>query len=144
MAGATAGPAQLPGGNTDAYRLARNVICAGYEGEVGPLRPSLAGLYDVGTAPAARAAGMTALTTIATKLEAMTQELIQLETPSSIAVDNGRAIARQEDMNSLIRQELDALARGDLAGAKTLDLATEPLDTAIGEFETHYGLVNCP
>jgi hypothetical protein len=140
----SATPSQSTGDDLQSYRLARNTICAGYDGAVGPLRPALVGLYDVGTTPSGRVTAIEALRSISTKLEAMTVELIQLDTPPSIAVDHGRSVARQEDMNSLIRQELDALGRDDLAGAQALDTATEPLDTTIGEFETHYGLVSCP
>lgn len=140
----TAAPFQSPGAELDAYKVARNAICARYEGNVGPLRPMLPGLYDVGTSPSARVEAIGALTSIVTQLEAMAGELLVLAASPEISADHVRSVARHEDMNSLIRQELVALAADDLAGAQALDLATEPLDADIGAFEAQYDLANCP
>jgi hypothetical protein len=142
------GPSPTPSATAEVtiaeYRAARDEICRRYGAELNPLKPQMDGIYDPEAAPADRAAKAQILAHYADRNDAMIAELRALRVPSSVAGDHNASVTQAEDSSDLIRGAVSRVEAGDLAGAKALDLATDPLSRDIEAFERKYGLAACP
>ena len=140
----TATPSGSPADPLIQYRADRDAICARYAAATDPLRPQFEDLYDPEETAADRAPKIAALDAFAAQYDLMVDELAELEAPPQIAADHAAAVARYEAVGSLIHGIVERLNAGDLAGAESLDLATDPIGIEIEQFETNHGLVGCP
>jgi hypothetical protein len=127
-----------------AYREARDEICERYVATTNPLRPEFEEMYAAADTPAERAPKIAALAAFAGQFDAMIDELAQLETPDVVARDHAADVARFEAEAGLIHSVVDRLNAGDLAGAKSLDDATNAISREIERFETRNVLSHCP
>ena len=146
--GATTDPSPAPSadaGPTEAsYRAARNAICLRYSGQLEPMKEQFGRLYDEGLTAAERDAIAATLTTFVGSAEAMVRELGDLEPPTSLVAKHAANVTNYENMNRLIRQLLARLAVDDLAGAELFDLATNPINEQVLQYEAEVVLTNCP
>ena len=126
------------------YSAARAVVCQRYTVEADSLKSQLADIYKADLPAAQRVAKIDALDQIRGITVAEIADLQSLDPPADIAADHAASIARMEDNLSLIVQELALLRNGDLAGAKAVDLGTDPISRQIEAFERTYGLARCP
>lgn len=128
----------------EAFRNARDEICNRYVAATDPLRPKFENLYDPADTPSERAPKIAALDDFATQYDLMIEELATLDAPPEIAEDHAATMARFDAVASLIHGIVERLNDGDLAGAESRDLATNPIANQIVAFETQYTLVGCP
>lgn len=147
--GAAAQPSSSPSSSAavvtlDDYRAGRDAICRKYGPETNPLKDRLGGIYDPETRASDRADAITALTQIVTNGDDATADIAHLSVPPEMAVDAALALDRMRQQSTLLHQELALLAEGDLAGAESLDLATDPLSRQIADFERKYEIAPCP
>lgn len=142
----TATPAPTPDAEALflAYRDTRDAICERYDQQTLPLRPQFENLYDPGESATERAPKVAALDAFATAYDAMVAELGALVAPPDIAAEHAADVARYDAVAGLIHGIVERLNAGDLAGAESLDLATNPISADISRFETRYVLRNCP
>lgn len=126
------------------YRTARNAICNASTPQVQTLIGQIDKIYDPTLTAAQRAPKVVALSTIASVAEQVVRDLDRLDVPTAIAADHAAQLAYYRSTIALIRQAVDAIGNGDLAGAQALDLATDPNSRAIEGFESKYGLAACP
>jgi hypothetical protein len=142
---ASAAPtASATGATLEAYRTARNAVCAKYGPIINPLKPVLDGLYDEALPAAERAVKVQTLTDIGHQIGLMTDELEALEPPASASADHVTQIANLRQTVQLIVQSASSTAAGNLIGGEALDKATDPLSRAIEAFESKYSLSSCP
>lgn len=126
------------------YRAERDEICARYVAATDPLRPQFADLYDPAETPAERAPKIAAIDAFADQYDLMVNELADLSAPPAIAGEHAATVARYDDVAGLIHGIVERLNAGDMAGAESLDLGTDPIAIEIEQFETNYDLVGCP
>ena len=126
------------------YRADRDEICERYVAATEPLRPQFEDLYNPEDTAADRAPKIAALDAFARQFDLMIVELTQLKAPPQIAADHAASVARYEAVGSLIHGIVARLNAGDLAGAESLDLGTNPINAEIEAFETRQELVACP
>ena len=126
------------------YRIERDEICERYVAETDPLRPQFEDLYDQEESISERAPKVAALDAFAAQYDLMVDELAELDAPPQIAADHSAAVARYDAVASLIHGIVERLNAGDLAGAESLGLGTDPIGIEIEQFERNYGLVGCP
>jgi hypothetical protein len=126
------------------YRDARDEICERYDAETAPLRPQFDDLYNPEETPAERAPKIAALDAFAAQYDLMVGELGDLQAPPEIAGDHAATVARYDAVASLIHGIVERLIAGDLPGAESLDLATDPIGVEIERFETRHVLFACP
>jgi hypothetical protein len=149
-AGGSGGPAPTdsPSGSTRdplvQYRADRDAICERYLAATDPLRPQFEDLYNPEETAAERAPKIAALDAFADQYDLMVSELAALAAPVEIAADHAATVARYDAVGSLIHGVVGRLNAGDLAGAQSLDLATDPIAREIERFETNQVLVGCP
>ena len=127
----------------DEYRAARTEICTRYGGQTAPFKAQLDGLYDPTLSDTARMPKIAALSQIVSLGDQANAEIEAIPAPASLAVDVALANDRARQQGVLLHGELDRLAAGDLAGAESLDKATDPLARQIEEFLQQYRLDAC-
>ena len=128
-----------------AYRDARDEICTRYTLEADPLKVQFGdGLYEAGLTPAERATKVDALVDFVSLYDRLIGELEGLEPSPGLAGDHAANVARLDDLRNLIQQIVTAVRQGDLAGAQSIDLATESIAADFEAFEREHVLVNCP
>ena len=133
-----------PNGAFIAYRDARDEICERYVATTDPLRAQYQDPYAEGDTPEDRAPKVAALTTFAFQYDRMLRELAELDAPEAIAREHAADLARLEAVAGLLHGVIDRLNAGDLAGARSLDEATDPINREIARFETRNVLSHCP
>jgi hypothetical protein len=126
------------------YRADRDEICERYVAATDPLRPQFEELYDPEETAAERAPKIAALDAFAAQYDLMVNELAALTAPPQIAGEHAASVARYDAVGSMIHGIVERLNAGDLAGAESLDLATDPIGLEIERFETNQVLVGCP
>lgn len=147
--GGSGGPApatSAPGPSEDellAYRADRDAICNQYFAATEPLKEQLDGMYDSGLTEAELAAKVSALQQVRALLDAMTDELAELDAPDALAAAHAVAVSRSRDVNGLIDEVLRLIAEGDMAGAAAVDASTDALARSIEDFENSNGLAPC-
>lgn len=133
-----------PTDDTAAYRNARDEICTRYVAATDPLRPKYDGLYDTTITDAERGKRILALDQFVSQYDAMREELSKLDAPAAIAEEHAANLALYDAQAGMIHAVVTRLYAGDLAGAESIDLATDPISRKIETFETRNVLTHCP
>jgi hypothetical protein len=128
----------------ESYRLARDEICERYTTATEPLRAQFENLYDAAETSAQRAPKIAALDDFASQYDRMIDELAALEAHPAAVDAHAANVARLEAVASLIHGIVDHLRSGDLVGAESLDLATDPITAEIERYEGENSLIACP
>lgn len=140
----TVAATQDPASARAAYRAARDAICARYGAELNPLKQDFERLYEPTLTKAERAAIVEDLRTFVERAESMAGELGGLEAPGDLVAGHAANVANFENMHLLIREMLARFAVDDLAGAELFDLATNPINEEVLQYEQDVALLNCP
>ena len=149
-AGGAPTPSTAPAPTTDAtaafaaYSSARNEICTRYDAETQPLRSQFDNLYDPSETAAERAPKIAALAAFGSAYHEMVTELAALEAPAEIVADHAADVARFDAVAGMIDGIVTRLNTGDLAGAESLDQATDPMTADTEQFESRKSLTACP
>ena len=127
------------------YKAARDAICVAAR----PARQAFdarigTGLYDPATTASDRASKLAALQELEAWAEKLVDQVDALPVPDSMAYDVGIAVAQSRGNLALIREEFPLIQAGKLSEAQSIDLSTDPIAAHIGQFESFYGLQDCP
>jgi hypothetical protein len=126
------------------YRTARSAICGNYVAQIGSVAGKSDGVFSAATAEADRPAKFQAMTQVVTLSEALAEELGALQAPPQLVAEHAANVSDLQAINSIYRNALRLVERGDFVGAHALDLATNPLFDKFRRFETRNSLVGCP
>ena len=141
----TASIAPSPSGPTlESFRTARNTICTAAMGPAHQNNAAFDGAYDPGLTAAQRNEKADALQHIVDFGKNLREQLAAIPAPPEMATDIAAVLARSEDNQAILEQEIVLLRAGKQSEAQQVDLLTDPINRQVEAFEQKYALAPCP
>lgn len=138
-------PSASPSAPTIAsYRAARNAMCATARAASPNLNDQLEGVYDPNLTKAERAAKIAVLQQIIEFGKSLRTQMAAIPAPPEMANDIAAVLARSEDNQAILEQEVVLLKADKLSEAQQVDLLTDPINRMAEQFEQKYSLMPCP
>jgi hypothetical protein len=101
-------------------------------------------LFDPAMSATDRALSLEVGRGLAARLDGWADQLQSLNPPPDLAEDHLAYVTRFHGVAAIIRKEVDALASGDLTGARALDESTGPITLEMARYVGNWGLEPCP
>ena len=126
------------------YRSARDAICNAAIAQGQQNNDAFSNPYDPGQTAAERNAKADALQHIVDFGQTLRAQISAIPVPPEMASDLSAYLARGEDNQAILEQEIVLLRAGKYSEAQQVDLLTDPINRVAEQFEQKYGLAPCP
>lgn len=137
-------PSPSTGPTVASYRTAHNAMCATARATSPNLNNQLEGIYDPKLTKAQRAAKIAVLQQIVDFGESLRSQTAAIPAPPEMKSDIAAVLARSEDNQAILEQEIGLLKAGKLSEAQQVDILTDPINRMAEQFEQKYNLDPCP
>ena len=131
----------------EAYRSAWKTICQAATNAPALPHEELWGvdrLFDSAMSASDRALSLEVGRQLAIRFHGWADKLQSLNPPADLAANHLAYVTRLRGIAAIVRDEVDALAAGNLTGARALDESTGPLSGAQVQYQANWGLEPCP
>ena len=137
-------PSASAGPTIESFRAARNAICVGARPSAAALNDAFSDPYRPGQTKAELEASAARLQDIVDFGVSLRAQIAAIPAPAEMATDIAAVLARSQDNQAVLEQEIVLLKAGQVSEAQQVDQLTDPINRMAEQFEQKYSLEPCP